>query len=243
MTVWSRPSTPALRPDAYDRIVRALVVEDEFKMATLVRRALEREGYAVDVAANGEDALWGASEFEYDVIVLDVMIPEPDGIDVCRQLRAKNVWTPVLLLTARDGVDDRVKGLDAGADDYLPKPFSFEELYARLRALTRRSPVPRPAAVVVGDIELDPAAHAVTRAGEPVSLSVKEFALLEFLMRHPGEAVTRTAILEHVWDFGYDGTSNVVDVYVSYLRNKLDKPFGSSSIETVRGIGYRLRST
>jgi len=201
---------------SYDRLMRVLVVEDEVKMASLVKRALEREGYAVDVAGNGQDGLWMASENDYDAIVLDVMIPAPNGFEVCRELRGRGRWAPVLLLTARDSVDDRVTGLDAGADDYLAKPFSFAELAARLRALTR------------GDAEIE--------------LSPKEFALLELFLRHPDEVLTRTAILEHAWDFAYDGTSNVVDVYVRYLREKIDRPFGRETIETVRGVGYRLRS-
>jgi two-component system, OmpR family, response regulator len=222
--------------------VRVLVVEDEAKMADLLERALQREGYAVDSVGTGVDALWLASEYEYDAIVLDVMIPAPDGFEVCRRLRAECRWAPVLLLTARDGVDDRVEGLDAGADDYLLKPFTFAELYARLRALTRRSAAERPTVVVVGDLELDPAAHTVNRAGNRVELSAKEFALLHLFMRHADEALTRTFILERVWDFAYDGTSNVVDVYVRYLRDKIDRPFDRASLETVRGVGYRLRS-
>ena len=222
--------------------MRVLVVEDETKMASLLRRALEREGYAVDVAGTGEDALWLGTENDYDAVVLDVMLPPPDGFEVCRKLRARGRWAPVLLLTARDAVEDRVTGLDAGADDYLAKPFSFAELYARLRALTRRGARERPATLTVGDLVLDPAAHLVCRDGRPVDLSPKEFALLELFMRHPGEVLTRTQMLEHVWDFAYDGRSNVVDVYVRYLREKVDRPFGRDSIETVRGVGYRLRS-
>jgi two-component system OmpR family response regulator len=222
--------------------VRVLVVEDETKMAALIRRALEREGYAVDVANTGQDAVWLGTENDYDAVVLDVMIPAPDGFEVCRQLRAAGRWAPILLLTARDGVDDRVTGLDAGADDYLPKPFSFAELYARLRALTRRGSRERPSVLVVGDLVLDPAAHSVARAGKPIDVSPKEFALLELFMRHPGEVISRTQILEHVWDFAYDGTSNVVDVYVRYLREKVDRPFDRSSLETVRGVGYRLKN-
>jgi two-component system, OmpR family, response regulator len=218
------------------------VVEDETKMASLLRRALEREGYAVDVAGTGVDALWLGTENEYDAVVLDVMLPPPDGFEVCRTLRERGRWAPVLLLTARDAVEDRVAGLDAGADDYLPKPFSFAELYARLRALTRRGARERPVTLTVGDLVLDPAAHLVCRAGRPVDLSPKEFALLELFMRHPGEVLTRTRMLEHVWDFAYDGRSNVVDVYVRYLREKVDRPFGRHSIETVRGVGYRLRT-
>ncbi|MFN8035294.1 MAG: response regulator transcription factor [Acidimicrobiia bacterium] len=221
--------------------MRVLVVEDETKMAGLLRRALEREGYAVDVAGNGQDGLWLGTENDYDAIVLDVMIPPPDGFEVCRQLRGAGRWAPIVLLTARDSVHDRVTGLDAGADDYLPKPFSFAELYARLRALTRRGSRERPTILRVGDLVLDPAGHTVTRAGTEIELSPKEFALLELFMRHPGEVVTRTQILEHVWDFAYDGTSNVVDVYVRYLREKIDRPFGREALLTVRGVGYRLR--
>jgi two-component system, OmpR family, response regulator len=222
--------------------VRVLVVEDETKMAALLRRALEREGYAVDVAANGQDGLWMATENRYDAIVLDVMIPPPNGFEVCRELRGRGQWAPILLLTARDSVSDRVAGLDAGADDYLAKPFSFAELYARLRALARRGARERPSVLGVDDLVLDPAAHSVHRGDRAIDLSPKEFALLELFMRHPGEVLSRTQILDHVWDFAYDGTSNVVDVYVRYLREKVDRPFGCSSIETVRGVGYRLRS-
>jgi two-component system OmpR family response regulator len=220
--------------------MRVLVVEDEVKMASLLRRGLEREGYAVDVAGNGVDAIWLATENDYDAIVLDVRIPPPDGFEVCRTLRARERWAPVLLLTARDAVEDRVAGLDAGADDYLPKPFSFAELAARLRALVRRAAQERPTVLQVGGLRLDPARHSVTRDDVEVSLSPKEFALLEMLMRKPGQVLTRTELLEHVWDFAYDGTSNVIDVYIRYLRGKIDRPFGCDSIETVRGIGYRL---
>ena len=211
-------------------------------MATLVRKALELEGYSVDVAMTGTDAVWMGTENEYDAIVLDVMIPEPDGFEVCRRLRADGRWAPIILLTARDSVDDRVVGLDAGADDYIPKPFSFAELYARLRALTRRGAPQRPRVLEVSDLELDPARHRVTRAGTEIELSPKEFALLDLFMRHADEVLSRTTILEHVWDFAYDGTSNVVDVYVRYLREKIDRPFDRTTLETVRGVGYRLRS-
>jgi len=221
--------------------VRVLVVEDEVKMAALVRRGLEREGYAVDVARDGDEALWAAREQEYDAIVLDAMIPEPDGFAVCHTLRAESRWAPVLMLTARDSVEDRVRGLDAGADDYLTKPFAFEELFARLRALTRRGPVERPTVIEVGDLRLDPGTHAVHRGTRRIDLSAKEFGLLEFLMRHPDEVLSRSRILEHVWDFAYEGGSNVVDVYVRYLREKVDRPFGRADIQTVRGVGYRLR--
>jgi two-component system, OmpR family, response regulator len=220
--------------------VRVLVVEDDVKAAGLLRRGLESEGYAVDVVANGEDAVWAAVELVADAVVLDVMIPGGDGFEVCRRLRETGCWAPVLMLTARDAVSDRVAGLDAGADDYLVKPFAFSELFARLRALIRRGGTERPTVLEVGSLRLDPAAKAVERAGRPVGLSPKEFALLELFMRHPGEVLSRTRILDHVWDFAYDGTSNVVDVYVRYLREKVDRPFGTASIETVRGHGYRL---
>jgi two-component system, OmpR family, response regulator len=222
-------------------MVRVLVVEDEVKMAGLLKRGLEEEGYAVDVAGNGSDAVWLGTENPYDAIVLDVMLPDQDGFEVCRQLRAGGRWAPVLMLTARDAVPDRVAGLDAGADDYLTKPFSFTELFARLRAVVRRGGTERPAVLRVGDLVLDPASKKVIRANAPVDLTAKEFALLEYFMRHPGEVLGRTRIIEHVWDFAYEGDSNVVDVYVRYLREKIDRPFGRDSIETVRGTGYRMR--
>ena len=227
----------------YDDAVRVLVVEDETKMASLIRRGLEREGYAVDVAGAGADALWYATEMEYDAIVLDVMIPPPDGFEVCRQLRAGGRWSPVLLLTARDGVDDRIAGLDAGADDYLTKPFSFAELCARVRALVRRRATERPVVLSADDLELDPVTHRVHRGSTEITLSPKEFALLELFLHHPDDVLTRAQILEHVWDFAFDGTSNVVDVYVRYLREKIDRPFDRDSIETIRGVGYRLRAS
>src|SRR5438094_4330329 len=221
--------------------MRILVVEDEIKMAGLVKRGLEREGYAVDVAATGGEALEAARQRPYDAIVLDAMIPAPDGFQVCRTLRTEGRWSPVLMLTARDAVEDRVAGLDAGADDYLTKPFAFTELFARLRAITRRDVVERPTVLEIGDLRLDPATREVWRGESRVDLSAKEFALLEELMRHPGEVLSRSRILEHVWDFAYDGTSNVVDVYIRYLREKVDRPFGRETIETVRGAGYRIR--
>jgi two-component system OmpR family response regulator len=220
--------------------VRVLVVEDEVKMVRAVRRGLEQEGYAVDSASDGDEGLYLATENAYDAIVLDVMLPGIDGFEVCRRLRAEQRWAPVLMLTARDTVADRIEGLDVGADDYLVKPFAFGELLARVRALIRRGAVERPAVLRAGDVILDPAAHAVTRSGRQVELSAREFALLEFLMRHPGEVISRTAILEHVWDYSYDGLSNVVDVYVGYLRRKLEQPFGRTLIRTVRGVGYVL---
>ena len=221
--------------------MRALVVEDGSKMAALLRRGLQEEGFAVDVAANGEDGAWLGTENDYDVILLDVMLPDVDGFEVCRRLRSADRWAPILMLTARDGVQDRVAGLDAGADDYLTKPFSFDELFARVRALLRRGPAERPAVLVVGDLSLDPATRRVARGDREIELTPKESGLLELFLRHPGEALTRTRILEHVWDFAYDGDSNVVDVYVRYLREKVDRPFGRRSIETVRGVGYRFR--
>jgi len=222
--------------------MRVLVVEDEVKMASLVRRGLTEEGHAADIAGSGEDALWMAAAHSYDAIVLDVMLPGRDGFETCRELRKAGVWSPVLMLTARDAVDDRVSGLDAGADDYLTKPFSFAELLARLRALVRRGSVERPAELAVGDLRLDPAARRVWRGAAEVPLSPKEFALLETFMRRPGQALTRLQLLENAWDFAYENRSNVIDVYVRYLREKVDRPFGVQSIETVRGVGYRLRA-
>jgi len=210
-------------------------------MARLLRRGLEEEGYAVDVAICGEDAVWMAAEFPNDAVVLDRMLPDGDGVEVCRRLRDAGCWSPVLMLTALGGVDDRVQGLDAGADDYLPKPFAFEELAARLRALVRRGPGERPAVLDVGDLTLDPATREVRRGDAPIELTAKEFALLECFMRRPGEVLSRTELIDHVWDLAYDGGSNVVDVYVRYLREKVDRPFGRHSIETIRGAGYRLR--
>ena len=221
--------------------MRVLVVEDEVKMARLLERGLEEEGYAVDVATTGAEAVWAATENPYDAVILDVMLPDVDGFEVCRRLRADGRWAPILMLTAREAVSDRVAGLDAGADDYLAKPFSFNELFARLRALLRRGAEERPAVLRVGDLTLDPATREVTRAGRPVALTAKEFALLEVFMRRSGEVLGRTRLIEHVWDFAYDGDSNIVDVYVGYLRRKIDRPFGRHSIETVRGAGYRLR--
>ncbi len=221
--------------------MRILVVEDELKMASLLRRGLAEEGHAVDVARTGDDALWMAGAAEYDAIVLDLMLPGVDGIEVCRRVRESGVWAPVLMLTARDGVADRVAGLDAGADDYLAKPFSFAELLARLRALVRRGGVERPSVLEVGDLRLDPATRQVWRGPTEITLSAKEFALLETFMRRPGQVLSRYQLLEHAWDYAYENRSNVVDVYVRYLRDKVDRPFGHDSLETVRGAGYRLR--
>jgi two-component system, OmpR family, response regulator len=221
--------------------MRLLVVEDEAKLASLLRRGLVEEGHATDVAATGDEALWMAQSVPYDAIVLDLMLPGLDGVEVCRRLRQDGVWSPVLMLTARDAVEDRVAGLDAGADDYLPKPFSFAELLARLRALVRRGAAERPATLVVDDLRLDPATRRVWRGETEIDLSPKEFALLETFMRRPGEVLSRLHLLEHAWDFAYEHRSNVVDVYVRYLREKVDRPFGRRSLETVRGAGYRLQ--
>jgi two-component system OmpR family response regulator len=221
--------------------MRVLVVEDDVKMAALVRRGLVEEGLAADVAATGDDALWMARATEYDAIVLDVLLPGTNGFEVSRQLREAGVWAPVLMLTARDAVEDRVAGLDAGADDYLTKPFSFAELFARLRALARRAPLERPAVIEVGELRLNPATRQVWRGEDEIHLSTKEFCLLEIFMRRPGQVLSRYHLLEHCWDYGYENRSNVVDVYVRYLREKVDRPFNRASIETVRGAGYRLR--
>jgi two-component system, OmpR family, response regulator len=221
--------------------MRVLVVEDETRMARLVRRGLEEEGHAVDVACDGPEGLWLATENRYAAVVLDVMLPGFDGFELCRRLRGAGVWVPVLMLTARDAVGDRVRGLDAGADDYLVKPFSLLELAARLRALARRDDRARPAVLAVGDLRLDPAGKRAWRGGAELRLSPKEFSLLELFLRHPGVVLTRSQILEAAWDFAYDGTSNVVDQYVTYLRKKVDVPFGRHDLETVRGMGYRLR--
>jgi two-component system OmpR family response regulator len=220
--------------------MRVLVVEDDVKMAALLRRGLLEEGLAADVARTGDDALWMADATEYDAIVLDVMLPGKDGFEVCRRLRESGRWAPVLMLTARDAVEDRVAGLDAGADDYLTKPFSFAELLARLRALARRAPPERPSVLEAGDLTLDPATRQVRRGDAEIQLSTKEFALLETFMRRPGEVLSRYQLLEHCWDYGYENRSNVVDVYVRYLREKIDRPFGRETLQTVRGAGYRF---
>jgi two-component system, OmpR family, response regulator len=221
--------------------MRVLVVEDDPKMAALLRRTLVEEGLAADVARTGDEAVWRATASDYDAIVLDVMLPGADGFAVCRRLRESGRWSPVLMLTARDAVEDRVAGLDAGADDYLTKPFSVSELLARLRALARRPPLERPTVLEVGDLRLDPATRRVWRGEAEIRLSAKEFRLLEAFMRRPGEVMSRYRLLEHCWDYEYDNRSNVVDVYVRYLREKVDRPFGRAGIETVRGAGYRLR--
>jgi two-component system, OmpR family, response regulator len=220
--------------------MRILVVEDEIKLASLIRRGLREEGLLADVAIKGEDALWMAGSSEYDVIVLDVMLPGIDGLKTCKRLRTDGVRTPILMLTARGDVEDRIAGLNVGADDYLTKPFAFGELIARLHALARRGEVERLPLLEVDDLRLDPVTHRVWRGEEEVELSAKEFLLLATLMRHPGAALTRQQLLDHAWDSEYEAHSNVVDVYVGYLRDKVDRPFGCSNIETVRGVGYRL---
>ncbi|QKJ18620.1 response regulator transcription factor [Microbacterium hominis] len=220
--------------------MRVLVVDDEVRLAEGLRLGLEAEGFAVDVAHTGTDGLWFARENAYDAILLDIMLPGMNGYLVCRALREEENWTPVLMLTAKDGEWDQVEGLDTGADDYLTKPFSFAVLLARLRALTRRGAAPRPVAVTVGDLVLDPASRTVARGGAPIDLTSREFAVLEFLMRRAGEVVSKAQILGGVWDFSFDGDPNIVEVYIGHLRAKVDRPFGRASITTVRGAGYRL---
>jgi two-component system, OmpR family, response regulator len=222
--------------------VRLLLVEDDAKLARAVVRGLRHEGYAVDVVGDGDAALTQAAVWEYDGIVLDVMLPNRDGFDVCRTLRERDCWAPILMLTARGQVGDRIRGLDLGAADYLAKPFDFGELLARLRALVRRAPAQRPARVQVGDLVVDPSTHEVARAGVAVALTAREFAVLEYLARHAGEAVTRATLLDHVWDENFEGSTNVVDVYVGYLRKKLEQPFDRPLIRTIRGVGYALEA-
>jgi two-component system, OmpR family, response regulator len=221
--------------------VRVLVVEDDARTASMLRRGLAEDGYTVEVSSDGLDAVWRAGEHDYDLIVLDLMLPGIDGFEVCRRLREAGRWAPILMLTARSDLPDRVRGLDGGADDYLAKPFSFEELSARLRALVRRGAPIRPAVLEAGSLRLDPAARRAWRDSIPIELSTRELALLELLMRHQGEVLTRTYILDHAWDSSYDVASNVVDQYVSALRRKIDRPFGVDQLETVRGAGYRLQ--
>jgi two-component system OmpR family response regulator len=218
-----------------------LVVEDEVKMAALVRRGLTEQGLTADVASTGEQACLMAGTSSYDAIVLDVMLPGIDGFETCRRLRRDGVWTPVLILTARGAVEDRVAGLDGGADDYLTKPFSFAELFARLRALVRRGERERPAMLEVGDLRLDPATRQVWRGDVEIRLSAKEFSVLESFMQRPGHVLSRLQILEQAWAYDFEHRSNVVEVYIRYLRRKIDRPFGVRSLETIRGAGYRLR--
>jgi two-component system, OmpR family, response regulator len=221
--------------------MRVLVVEDELKMAALIRRGLGEEGLIVDVAGTGENGVLMAAGTEYDAIVLDVILPGMDGFDTCRRLREDGIWAPVLMLTARGAIEDRVAGLDGGADDYLTKPFSFAELSARLRALVRRGTSQRPAELEVGDLRLDPATRRLWRGESEIELSVREYGLLEALMRKPGFVLTRLQLIEQAWDYDYEHRSNIIDVYIRYLREKIDRPFNVTSIETVRGAGYRLR--
>jgi two-component system OmpR family response regulator len=221
--------------------MRVLIVEDHVKMAGLIRRGLRKEGMAVDLAGDGEEGVARAEATEYDAIILDVMLPGIDGFEVCRRLRNDGVWAPILMLTARDAVKDRIAGLDEGADDYLTKPFSYAELLARLRALVRRGALERPTELQVGSLRLDPARRQAWRGETEIALSTKEFSLLETFMRRPGEVLSRFQLLEHAWDYDYENRSNVVDSYIRLLRRKIDRPFGVDSIETVRGAGYRLR--
>jgi two-component system OmpR family response regulator len=221
--------------------MRVLIVEDNVRMASAIRRGLQAEGLVADVATKGEDALWMAGATEFDAVVLDVMLPGIDGFETCRRLREDGVWVPIIMLTAKDAVEDRIEGLDRGADDYLVKPFSLGELLARLRALARRGPVERPAVLQVGTLRMNPATQQVWRGDVEVHLSAKEFTLLETFMRRPGEVLSQFQLLEHAWDYDYENRSNVVEVYIRYLRQKIDRPFGVKSIETVRGAGYRLR--
>ncbi|HKE64863.1 MAG TPA: response regulator transcription factor [Micromonosporaceae bacterium] len=221
--------------------MRVLVVEDNLKMAALLRRGLQEAGYAVDVASDDETATTLGLDVDYDAIVLDIVLGGGDGVEVCRRLRNAGRWAPIVMVTARDGVADRVRGLDAGADDYLTKPFHFDELLARIRAASRRSTAERPVALVVGDLRLDPASHEARRGDWGIDLTAKEFALLECLMRHAGQPLSRTRLIEHLWDFAYDYDSNVVDVHIRNLRKKIDEPFGRNTVQTVRGVGYQIR--
>jgi two-component system, OmpR family, response regulator len=221
--------------------VRLLVVEDDARMAAALRRGLRYEGIVADVAGLGTEAVGMARATDYDAIVLDVMLPDIDGFETCRRLRAEGRWAPIVMLTARDAVEDRVRGLDQGADDYLTKPFSLAELLARLRALVRRGPVARPVVYEAGALRLDPATRQVWRGDTEIALSAREFALLETFMRRPGQVLSQMQLLDAAWDLGYEQRSNVVEVYVRYLREKIDRPFGVASLETVRGLGYRLR--
>lgn len=221
--------------------VRVLVVEDDMRMAAAIRRALRSAAVLADLIASGDDAQWMATTTAYDAIVLDVMLPGVDGFETCAQLRRAGVWTPIIMVTARDSVADRVRGLDAGADDYLTKPFSLEELLARIRALSRREGVERPAILSVGSLRMDPATRQVWRGSSEIDLSAKEFALLDVLMRHSGQVLSQQQLLDAAWDVGYEHRSNVIEVYVRYLREKIDRPFGIQTLQTVRGFGYRLR--
>lgn len=220
--------------------MRVLVVEDAVKVASLLERGLSEQGFAVDVVGTGAEGVWMAQENSYDAVLLDLCLPDIDGFEVCDRLRDNGQWVPVLMLTARDSIEDRVRGLDGGADDYPTKPFAFAEVVARLRALLRRGAQPRPPVLAVGDLTLDPATHQVRRGDHLVELTAKEFSLLEYFVRHPGEVLSRSTLIDHVWDFAFSGDPNVVNVYVGYLREKIDRPFGRATLETVRGMGYRL---
>ena len=221
--------------------MRVLVVEDEPKLADLLVRGLTEEGYAVDRTGSGSEAIWYATEYEYDAVLLDLGLEDMDGVEVCRLLRTGERWAPIIVVSARDGAADRVALLDLGADDYLTKPIIFDELLARIRAVVRRGRPPRPVQLSVGTLTVDPATHRVFRDEVEIELTGKEFALLEYCLRHPGRALTRAELIEHVWDFAFDGDPRIVDVYVRYLRRKIDEPFGTDTIETVRGTGYRIR--
>ncbi len=236
-------SSPGSHLRPYDGEMRILVVDDEPKMAHLLRRGLVEHGAVVEVATTGEEAVAVAADGGFDVILLDVMLPDVEGFEVCRRLRTARVWTPVLMLTARTAVRDRIRGLDAGADDYLAKPFALDELLARIRALGRRGVVERPTALSLGDLHLDPGTRRVFRGDREIELSAKEMALLEVFLRRPEQVLTRDQLLDHAWDVAFESRSNVVDVYVRYLREKIDRPFGRSSLQTVRGIGYRLTAS
>jgi two-component system OmpR family response regulator len=221
--------------------VRVLLVEDDPRMATAIRRGLQAENIVADIASSGADAIDLVTTNEFDAVVLDVMLPDADGFEVCRQIRASEIWVPIIMVTARDAIEDRVQGLDEGADDYLTKPFSLAELLARLRALARRGPTERPAVLQVGDLRLDPARRHVWRGDQEIELSAREFAVLETFMRRPGQVLSQARLIEAAWGSEYEQRSNVVEVYLSYLREKIDRPFGIRSLETVRGVGYRLR--
>lgn len=216
------------------------MVEDDKRLAATLRRGLEAEGFAVDNALDGEQCIWLATENPYDAIVLDIMLPKVNGFQVCARLREQGNWTPILMLTAKDGELDEAEALDTGADDYLTKPFSYVVLVAHLRALLRRGAGERPAQLSVGDLVIDPAARTCSRAGRPIELTAKEFSIVEFLARRPGEVVSKGVLLDHAWDFAYDGDPNVIEVHMSNIRRKIDKPFRTDSLRTVRGAGYRL---
>ena len=223
--------------------MRVLVVEDEQRIASFIRKGLTEQGYAVDTASDGDEALAWTDVTEYDLIILDVMLPKVSGLEVCTTLRTRGIRAPVLMLTARDAIDDRVRGLDSGADDYLVKPFAFAELLARLRALSRREPLTHDPILHIADLSLNTTTREISRSGTPIVLANKEFALLEYLMRHPNQVLTRTMIAEHVWNYEFDNVTNVIDVHIRYLRKKIDDPFPTNLIQTVRGVGYRISAS